>query len=199
MVEAPADELSLRDILEILKRQRVWILALPLVFGVLALIYGFFIAEPRYASTAVVNVAPVQVQAQLEQRIQVQGQSLLTFEGLKALAFSEEVTREVWEALRKEGKLPTAWQDQGGRPGLERMVKDFRIKNETPRQQVVPQGQVPPVVASLTVEAPSPEVAAKAANLWAQAVTRRVNRIPLARLEASLQALEEQLAPAERA
>ncbi|MFN4074114.1 MAG: Wzz/FepE/Etk N-terminal domain-containing protein, partial [Thermus sp.] len=40
MVEAPADELSLRDILEILKRQRVWILALPLVFGVLALIYG---------------------------------------------------------------------------------------------------------------------------------------------------------------
>ncbi|WP_243028305.1 Wzz/FepE/Etk N-terminal domain-containing protein [Thermus albus] len=198
MVETPADELSLRDILETLKRQRLWILSLPVVFGAAALVYGFFIAEPRYASTATVNVAPVQVQAQLEQRIQVQGQSLLTFEGLKALAFSEEVTREVWEALRKEGKLPTAWQDQGGSPGLERMVKDFRIKNESPRQQVVPQGQVPPVVASLTVEAPSPKVAARAANLWAEAVTKRVNLIPLARLEANLEALEEQIAPAEK-
>ena len=198
MVETPSDELSLRDILETLKRQRVWILTLPVLFGALALVYGFFIAEPRYASTATVNVAPVQVQAQLEQRIQVQGQSLLTFEGLKALAFSEEVVREVWEALRKEGRLPTAWQDQGGRPGLERMVKDFRIKNETPKQQMVPQGQVPPVVASLTVQAPSPEVAAKAANLWAEAVVKRVNRIPLARLEANLEALEEQIAPAEK-
>ncbi|KHG65609.1 hypothetical protein QT17_05830 [Thermus sp. 2.9] len=200
MVGTPSEELSLRDIVEVLKRQKLWILSPPLAFGVLALIYGFFIAEPRYASTATVNVSPVQVQAQLEQRIQVQGQNLLTFEGLKALAFSEEVTKEVWETLKQEGKLPTAWQDQGGTPGLERMVKDFKIKNETSRQQeqVVPQGQVPPVVASLSVEAPTPEVAAKAANLWAEAVTRRVNRIPLARLEANLQALEEQIAPAER-
>ncbi|WP_240695078.1 Wzz/FepE/Etk N-terminal domain-containing protein [Thermus tengchongensis] len=199
MTESPAEELSLRDILETLKRNRVWVLSAPIILGVLALIYAFFIAEPRYASTATVNVAPVQVQAQLEQRIQVQGQNLLTFEGLRALAFSEEVTKEVWEALKKEGKLPTAWQDQGGTPGLERMVKDFKIKNESPKQQVVPQGQVPPVVASLTVEAPAPEVAARAANLWAEAVTKRVNRIPLARLEANLQALEEQIAPAERA
>ncbi|RTI16734.1 Wzz/FepE/Etk N-terminal domain-containing protein [Thermus scotoductus] len=198
MVETPGEELSLRDIVETLKRQRVWVFSLPLVFGALALIYGFFIAEPTYASTATLSVAPVQVQAQLEQRIQVQGQSSLTFEGLKALAYSEEVTREVWEALRKEGKLPTAWQDQGGRPGLERMVKDFKMKNESPRQQVVPQTQVPPVVASLTVEAPSPEVAARAANLWAEAVTKRVNRILLVRLEANLEALEEQIAPAEK-
>lgn len=198
MVEAPQEEITLRDIVEVLKRHRVYLWTFPLLFGAVALIYGFFIAEPRYASTATVNVSPVQVQAQLEQRIQVQGQNLLTFEGLKALAFSEEVTKEVWETLKKEGKLPTAWQDQGGTPGLERMVKDFKIKNETSRQQVVPQGQVPPVVASLSVEAPTPEVAARAANLWAEAVTRRVNRIPLARLEANLQALEEQIAPAER-
>ncbi|MDM7324692.1 MAG: Wzz/FepE/Etk N-terminal domain-containing protein, partial [Thermus sp.] len=198
MVETPADELSLRDILETLKRQRLWILSLPVVFGVTALIYGFFIAEPRYASTATLNVAPVQVQAQLEQRIQVQGQSVLTFEGLKALAFSEEVTREVWEALRKEGKLPTAWQDQGGSPGLQRMVKAFRIKNESPRQQAVPQGQVPPVVASLTVEAPSPEVAARAANLWAEAVVRQVTRLPLSGLQDSLETLEKVAAKAEK-
>ncbi|WP_038049023.1 Wzz/FepE/Etk N-terminal domain-containing protein [Thermus caliditerrae] len=198
MTEASAQELSLRDIVETLKRNRVWILSLPVIFGALALIYAFFIAEPRYASTATVNVAPVQVQAQLEQRIQVQGQNLLTFEGLRALAFSEEVTREVWEALKREGKLPTTWQDQGGTPGLERMVKDFKIKHESPKQQVVPQGQVPPVVASLTVEAPAPEVAARAANLWAEAVTKRVNRSLPSRLEESLRTLEEQVASAER-
>ncbi|MBW6394566.1 hypothetical protein KZX47_05270 [Thermus sp. SYSU G05001] len=199
MMETPGEELSLRDIVDTLKRQRVWVVSLPLVFGVLALIYGFFIAEPRYASTATVNVAPVQVQAQLEGRIQVQGQSLLSFQALRAIAYSEEVTREVWEALRREGKLPTAWQDQGGTPGLERMVKDFKIKDETSRQQVVPQGQVPPVVASLTVQAPTPEVAARAANLWAEAVVRRVRDVPAASLRASFQALEEQVAPAERA
>jgi chromosome segregation ATPase len=42
-------------------------------------------------------------------------------------------------------------------------------------------------------------VAAKAANLWVEAVKRRVNAIPLARLEASLKALEEQVTPAEKA
>ncbi|WP_236682774.1 Wzz/FepE/Etk N-terminal domain-containing protein, partial [Thermus filiformis] len=200
MVETPQDELSLRDIVEVLKRHRTLILAVTLALAALALIYGFFIAEPTYASTATVNVSPVQVQAQLEQRIQVQGQNLLTFGGLKAIAFSEEATREVWETLKKEGRLPTRWQDQGNTPGLERMVKDFRVKDESPKQQqIVPQGQVPPLVASLTVEAPAPEVAARAANLWAEGVVRRVNEIPLARLRAGLAALEEQLAPAEKA
>lgn len=200
MTETPHEELTLRDILEILKRHRAWLWTLPLLFGVAALIYGFFIAEPTYASAATVSVAPLEVQAQLEQRIQVQGQDLLTFQGLKAIALSEEVTRPVWEALKKEGRLPTRWQDQGNIPGLERMLRDFSVKDESPRQvQPLPQGRVPPVVASLRVEAPSPEVAAKAANLWAEGVVRRVNEIPLARLKASLLALEEQLAPAEKA
>ena len=85
-METPSEELTLRDILEILKRQKAWILTLPLLFGAVALIYGFFVAEPTYASTATLSVAPVQVQAQLEQRIQVQQATPITFEGLKALA-----------------------------------------------------------------------------------------------------------------
>ncbi|WP_038071201.1 Wzz/FepE/Etk N-terminal domain-containing protein [Thermus scotoductus] len=199
MVETPADELSLRDILETLKRQWVWLLALPVLLGVLALIYGFFIAEPTYASTATLSVAPVQVQAQLEQRIQVQQATPITFEGLRALALSEETVGGVWEALRKEGRLPTRWQDRGSLRGIERMMRDLKVKDISPKLQAVNPNQVPPVVASFTVNAPDPQVAAKAANLWVEAVQRRVNAIPLARLEASLKALEEQIAPAEKA
>ena len=199
MVETPSEELSLRDILEILKRQKAWILTLPLLFGAVALIYGFFVAEPTYASTATLSVAPVQVQAQLEQRIQVQQATPITFEGLKALALSEEAVGEVWEALRKEGRLPTRWQDQGNLRGVERMLRDLEVKDISPRVQAANPNQVPPIVASFTVKAPDPEVAAKAANLWVEAVKRKVNEIPLQRLKASLAALEEQLPPAEKA
>ncbi|RTH06677.1 lipopolysaccharide biosynthesis protein [Thermus scotoductus] len=199
MVETPQDELSLRDIVEVLKRHRVYLWALPLILATVALIYGFLIAEPTYASTATLSVAPVQVQAQLEQRIQVQQATPITFEGLKALALSEETVGEVWEALGKEGKLPTRWQDRGGLRGIERMMRDLKVKDISPKLQAVNPNQVPPIVASLTVQAPDPQVAAKAANLWVEAVKRRVNAIPLARLEASLKALEEQVTPAEKA
>jgi uncharacterized protein involved in exopolysaccharide biosynthesis len=199
MVETPQDELSLRDIVEVLRRHRVYLWALPLILATVALIYGFLIAEPTYASTATLSVAPVQVQAQLEQRIQVQQATPITFEGLRALALSEETVGEVWEALRKEGKLPTRWQDRGGLRGIERMMRDLKVKDISPKLQAVNPNQVPPIVASLTVQAPDPQVAAKAANLWVEAVKRRVNAIPLARLEASLKALEEQVAPAEKA
>jgi uncharacterized protein involved in exopolysaccharide biosynthesis len=199
MVETPQDELSLRDIVEVLRRHRVYLWAFPLILAALALIYGFLIAEPTYASTATLSVAPVQVQAQLEQRIQVQQATPITFEGLKALALSEETVGEVWEALRKEGKLPTRWQDRGSLRGVERMMRDLKVKDISPKLQAANPNQVPPIVASLTVQAPDPQVAAKAANLWVEAVKRRVNAIPLARLEASLKALEEQLTPAEKA
>ncbi|GAB5602382.1 hypothetical protein FJNA_09070 [Thermus sp. FJN-A] len=198
MMEAPQEEITLRDIVEVLKRHRTYLWAFPLLFGAVALIYSFFIAEPTYASTATLSVAPVQVQAQLEQRIQVQQATPITFEGLKALALSEEAVGEVWEALKKEGKLPTRWQDQGDGRGVERMLRDLEVKDISPKLQVANPNQVPPIVASFTVKAPDPEVAAKAANLWVEAVKAKVNEIPLRRLKASLAALEEQVPPAER-
>ena len=199
MVETPQDELSLRDIVEVLKRHRVYLWAFPLIFAAVALIYGFLIAEPTYASTATLSVAPVQVQAQLEQRIQVQQATPITFEGLKALALSEETVGPIWETLKKEGRLPTRWQDRGNIRGLERMLRDLKVKDVSPRQTVANPNQIPPIVASFTVEAPDPALAARVANLWVEAVKARVNRIPLERLEASLTALEEQLLPAEKA
>jgi uncharacterized protein involved in exopolysaccharide biosynthesis len=199
MVETPQDELSLRDIVEVLRRHRVYLWAFPLILAALALIYGFLIAEPTYASTATLSVAPVQVQAQLEQRIQVQQATPITFEGLKALALSEETVGPIWETLKKEGRLPTRWQDRRGLRGVEWMLRDLKVKDISPKQIVPNANQIPPVVASFTVRAPDPNLAAQVANRWVEAVKAEVNRIPLKRLEASLKALEEQVTPAEKA
>jgi chromosome segregation ATPase len=199
MVETPQDELSLRDIVEVLRRHRVYLWAFPLILAALALIYGFLIAEPTYASTATLSVAPVQVQAQLEQRIQVQQATPITFEGLKALALSEETVGPIWETLKKEGRLPTRWQDRRGLRGVEWMLRDLKVKDISPKQMVPNANQIPPVVASFTVRAPDPNLAAQVANRWVEAVKAEVNRIPLKRLEASLKALEEQVTRAEKA
>jgi len=198
MVEIPRDELSLRDIVEVLKQHHTYLWAFPSVFAVVALIYGFLISEPTYASTATLSVAPVQVQAQLEQRIQVQQATPITFEGLKALALSEETLGPIWETLRKEGKLPARWQDRGNIRGLERMLRDLKVKEISPKQTVQNLNQIPPVVASFSVEAPDPPLAARVANLWVEGVKAKVNQIPLQRLQASLAALEEQVNPAEK-
>ena len=199
MQEYSEAELTLRDLVDILKRHRWLLVGLPVVFGIFAVVYGFFIAKPTYASTATISVSPLQVQAQLERRIQVQQSPLLTFDGLRAIAFSEDVLQEVWGGLNQAGKLPDAWQDQGKLRGIERMSKAFAMKDQTGRQNLVPQGQVPPLVAAMTVKAEDPELAAEAANLWAGATIRRVNEIPLKRLRASLVALEAQIGPAEKA
>jgi chromosome segregation ATPase len=199
MVETPKDELSLRDIVEVLRRHRVYLWALPLILATVALIYGLLIAEPTYASTATLSVAPAQVQAQLEQRIQVQQATPITFEGLKALALSEETVGPIWETLKKEGRLPTRWQDRRGLRGVEWMLRDLKVKDISPKQIVPNANQIPPVVASFTVRAPDPNLAAQVANRWVEAVKAEVNRIPLERLEASLKALEEQVTPAEKA
>ncbi|MER3484283.1 MAG: lipopolysaccharide biosynthesis protein [Meiothermus sp.] len=195
-----AQEISLRDVWEILKRNSRILVLLPLLALGIALMYSFFFATPLFASTAAISVSPLQVQSQLEQKIQVQQSNILSFEGFRAIALSEEVLGEVWSDLKRQNRLPTLWQDRGGRPGTERMVKFLNLKDRTPKQSIsLPQGQIPPLTVELNVRAPSPEIAAQAANLWAKATIRRVNELPLGRLRASLAALDEQIAPAEKA
>lgn len=193
-------ELSLRNLLAILARSWRILLLLPLVALAAAVFYGFFLATPLYASTATVIVSPLQVQSQLEQKIQVQQSNLLGFDGFRAVALSEGVLRKLWDALKREGKLPTLWQDEGTRPGTERMARFLRLKDRSPKEQAVPvAGQVPPLVVEMSVSAPTPAIAARAANLWFLATAEQVNELPLGRLKASLEALDEQIAPAEAA
>ncbi|MCL6529465.1 MAG: chain-length determining protein [Meiothermus ruber] len=188
------DEISLREIWLILKRRWQVLLAVPLIALTGALLYGFFIATPLYAATATVGAAPLQVQSQLEQKIQVQQTSPLPgFDGFRAVAFSDEVLQAVWAALNKEGKLPAAWREEGIQPGPERMARYLELKDRSPKGQALPaQG----LLVEMRAKAPVPAIAAQAANLWASAAIKRVNELALVRLQASMAALDEQIVPA---
>jgi len=198
MGEYAEEELTLRDLYEVLRRHRAVLVVVPVVFAVLAGLYVFLVAKPVYRSSATIIASPLQVQARLENRIQVQQSPILTFSGLKAIAFSKDVLQEVWDSLKKNGLLPKAWSSGGDIRGLERMSRAFSIRDESPKAPT--QGKQPaPLVASLIVRAPTPQIAAEAANQWAQATIRRVNAIPLRRLQASLLSLEQQIGPIEEA
>ncbi len=188
------DEISLREIWLILKRRWQVLLVVPLIALTGALLYGFFIATPLYAATATVGAAPLQVQSQLEQKIQVQQTSPLPgFDGFRAVAFSDEVLQAVWAALNKEGKLPAAWREEGIQPGPERMARYLELKDRSPKGQALPaQG----LLVEMRAKAPVPAIAAQAANLWASAAIKRVNELALVRLQASMAALDEQIVPA---
>ena len=191
MKERSSEELTLRDILETLWRQRIWLFSLPALFGAIALIYGFLIAKPIYTSATTISIPPKQIQAQLEQQTQVQWQNPLTFQELKAIAYSEKVIEEVWKTLEKEGKLPTHWQNQGNIPGIGQMLRDLKM-GESARTAS------PSIVVTLTVQAASPEVAAMAANVWASATVREINGFITTPLRNKLGTLEEMASSAKK-
>lgn len=187
MTEMPAEELSLRDLVDVLRRHLRFILGLPLVAGAVTLLATLLMPN-QYESTATASISPSQVRAQLEQKIQVQQTPPVTFEAYRAVAMSPEALEEVRRKLKEKGQLPTPWQDE--RLGLERMAKAFKLKDLSPKQQ--------PLVVEHRVRAPSPEVAALATNYWVEGAVRRINDPPLARTKAALAALEEQLADSQK-
>ncbi|WP_269801869.1 Wzz/FepE/Etk N-terminal domain-containing protein [Thermus sediminis] len=158
MVETPQEELSLRDIVEVLKRHLTYLWAIPLILAALALIYGFLIAEPTYASTATLAIGSSSQQV-----------PSVTFESVKDVALSQGVLGPVWEALDKEGELPLRWRAADVFRGADRLRKDFSLKDMSNR------GAGTTLWVRLTVKASEPEVAARAANLWADAVKREVD------------------------
>lgn len=195
MTEMPAEELSLRDLVDVLRRHLRFILGLPLVAGAVTLLATLLMPN-QYESTATASISPSQVRAQLEQKIQVQQTPPVTFEAYRAVVMSREALEEVRRKLKEKGQLPTPWQDE--RLGLERMAKAFKLKDLSPKQQPAAGETPPPLVVEHRVRAPSPEIATLATNYWVEGAVRRINDLPLARTKAALAALEEQLADSQK-
>ena len=198
-MEPYEDELTLRDLIAVLRRKKGWILGLTLTALFLGGVYAFFLAKPVYQSSAVLSVSPLKVKAQLENKIQLQQRGLLTFEGLKALALSQEALRTILQHLESSDDLPEEWGQLPEDELLPKLEKKLTISDKTGTRTTSAANEPPALIGSLAVRADSPLLAAKIANAWAEVTARMVNDLPAKQLEANLRALAEQIAPAETA
>ena len=198
-MEQHEDQLSLRDLVTLLRRKQRWIWLFTL-FSILAgTIYAFIIAKPIYESMAVLSVNPLKVKAQLENKIQLQQRGLLTFEGLKALALSQETLRKTLRHLKTVGAWPSEWDQMTEDELLIEIEKNFKILNKTGTVEASNTNEPPALISAMAVKANSPDIAAELANAWAEATAQIVNDMPTKQLEANLRALAEQITPAETA
>jgi len=191
------DELTLRDLVDILRKKQRWIWGFTAGSLLAAALYVFFLAEPVYESSAVLSVSPLKVKAQLEEKIQLQQRGLLTFEGLKALALSQETLARTLELARKNSSSwPESWK------GLEKAVLLVRLKSKLSLADKTAKapaaGEPPTLIVVQKAKAGDPGFAAALANAWVEVTAQMVNELPALQLEANLRVLGEQIAAAER-
>ncbi len=191
------DELTLRDLIGVLQKKKVWIWGFTLVALLLGTLYAFFLAQPVYESSAVLSVSPLKVKAQLENKIQLQQRGLLTFEGLKALAFSQANLAETLARAQKSPHWPAAWRDLSQNALLARLEGMLSLKDRTAASSTA--SEPPTLIAVHRVRASDPNLAAVLANAWAGVTAEMVNALPAKQLEANLRALAAQIRPAEHA
>ncbi len=96
------DEITIRDIVVVLRKNLRWLIVIPIISLVIATLVSFLLLENAYTSQATLSLSTEQIQAQLEQRIQVQQSNLLPFEAVRAVAYSEDVILGVWQALKNQ-------------------------------------------------------------------------------------------------
>jgi len=193
------DELTLRDLVEILRRKKGWIFGLTLLAIILGGVYAFLLAKPVYQSYAVLGVNPLDIKARLESKIELQPANVLPPETLETLLLSQEVLVKTAESLLKLPELPEEWRNLT-REELAATLKDsleLKVASSKSPQQGEIKGTI--ITAKLQAEASRPELASEIANRWAQFSVYDLNKIPTAQLEANLKAISDQLPEAEEA
>jgi len=192
------DELSLRDLVLLLRRKQRWIWLFTFLSLLVGAVYAFVIAKPVYESSVVFSVSPLKVKAQLEEKIQLQQRGLLTFEGLKALAFSQENLARTLELARKNSaSWPESWEGLDKATLLARLQEKLSLANKTAK--TTSPSEPPTLIAVQKARVGDPALAAALANAWAKVTAQMVNDLPARQLKANLRALAEQIAPAEAA
>lgn len=185
------DEITIRDIVVVLRKNLRWLIVIPIISLVIATLVSFLLLENAYTSQATLSLSTEQIQAQLEQRIQVQQSNLLPFEAVRAVAYSEDVILGVWQALKNQNLIPKKWDSSSPGLGFDRMVRDLKVKEQTAKRTENSDSKV--LIVNLSVNAPSPMIASKAANLWADRVVEAINKVPFQRFEKSLSYLQNSL------
>ncbi|AEB12801.1 lipopolysaccharide biosynthesis protein [Marinithermus hydrothermalis DSM 14884] len=185
------DEITLRDLVEVLKRRWRLLVAVPALAVAAAAAYLILWAKPAYEAAATVSISPLQVQARLEEKIQVEDQPFIGFSGYRSIAYSEPVLREVLAGLRQQDSMPEAWRDREDGELLESLADSLKLKDLSPKN-----AQAGLIVEHRAREG-DPRLAAEIANLWVDATLRRVNAVPVERTRAVLEVLEERLSESE--
>ncbi len=194
-MENHEDELSLRDIVIIISRKKYWIISAVVIALLMAIAY-LSITPSTYRSDAILNVNPVQVRAELENKIQLQPAASLSPDALKSLILSRAVFVKTAKALIAAGKLPTGLGKLPP-PALADKLREQSGLSITPAKVSMDKEQA--LVVDLKTTAESPATAAFVANAWAKEAAAVINSLPVMQIKASMEALDGQLSPTSKA
>jgi uncharacterized protein involved in exopolysaccharide biosynthesis len=180
-------EISLRDIYLIVRRNIVVVLAIPAIFAVLAALYAYLIADPIYKSEANLTIQTTPVQSKLEDKIETSAVAAFTSDQIETVALSRPVLDNLIESIRTSNNAPTSWRIERFDAGS--LEKKLKIK--FPKANRL--GNIDPSLVTLEVSAPDPKLAAEVANLWAGQTNTALNLLPQARVDDSIQTLQSEI------
>jgi uncharacterized protein involved in exopolysaccharide biosynthesis len=180
-------EISLRDVYLILKRNTGIILIVPIIFAVLAALYAFFIADPVYKSEANLTIQTTPVQSKIEDKIETSAVTVFTSDQIETVATSRPILDKLIEQIRVSNNAPTNWRvDRFDAGSLE---KNLKIKFPKPNAR----GTIDASLVTLEVSAPSAKLAAEVANAWALETNKALNVLPQERVKDSINTLQGEI------
>ncbi len=189
---APEQEISLRDVYLILKRNATIILITPIIFAVLAALYAFFIADPVYKSEANLTIQTTPVQSKIEDKIETSAITVFTSDQIETVATSRPILDKLIEQIRTSNNAPTSWRIERFDAGS--LEKNLKIKFPKPNAR----GTTDASLVTLEVSAPDAKLAAEVANAWARETNTALNFLPQERVKDSINTLQGEIDRAAR-
>jgi uncharacterized protein involved in exopolysaccharide biosynthesis len=180
-------EISLRDIYLILRRNATIILAVPVIFAVLAALYAFFIADPVYKSEANLTIQTTPVQSKIEDKIETSAITVFTSDQIETVATSRPILDKLIEQIRTSNNAPTSWRVERFDAGS--LEKNLKIKFPKPNAR----GTTDASLVTLEVAAPDAKLAAEVANAWARETNTALNLLPQERVKDSISTLQGEI------
>jgi uncharacterized protein involved in exopolysaccharide biosynthesis len=151
-------EIDLRDYIAVLLKYKFWIVALAIVFAVIAAVVSLLLA-PTYEAAALVVVAKPQYELEFDERIRsVEGSVTPPYKAYPTLARSDEV-------------ISTLMAEMG-----DDLADDERTVDAM-RKKLAAQNGSDPSLIRLSVQDGAPVRAAEIANLWAQQFVEAANEL----------------------
>ena len=187
-----SDEITLKEIVDVLKRKRNTIMIMTALSIIAAILYLAFFAKSVYASSAVISVYPSEVRASLESKIQLEPVPRITAYALKVLLPAQETLFQVAHKLKEAKFIPQEWSELNEVELADRLHDTLKASVLQPESGTAPHV----LTAELNVRLHDPELAAAVANAWAEVAVGAINQLPKAHIEATIEAFAQQVTPA---